>query len=119
MEPKTNDEKKSIFVPPQYQGIALNAYIDGYKKALIDKNKEATEAYDLGRKDGLSEEYKDGYFHGHLAGQKQKEEAVAEARREVLADIQKKYWLNPKRSKSEIAKENAWNDLGNTLRNGV
>lgn len=50
---------------------------------------------------------------------REKEEAVAEARREVLADIQKKYWLNPKRSKSEIAKENAWNDLGNTLRNGV
>jgi len=37
----------------------------------------------------------------------------------VIAEINKKYWLNPKRSKSDVAKDNAWNDLGNTLRNGV
>lgn len=49
---------------------------------IAEKEKEASKAYDMGRKDGLSEEYKDGYFHGHLAGVKEKEEAVATAREE-------------------------------------
>lgn len=53
----------------------------------------------------------------HIHQQLQK---ARESERElVMADINRKYWLNPKRSKSEIAKDNAWNDLGNTLRNGV
>lgn len=47
------------------------------------------------------------------------QKARQEERGRVLAEISRRYWLNPKRSKSELAKENAWNDLGNTLRRGV
>lgn len=33
--------------------------------------------------------------------------------------VKAKYTLIPKRTRREKAKEDAWNDLGNTLRNGV
>lgn len=49
----------------------------------------------------------------------QLQKARVSERELVMAEIKNKYWLNPKRTKSELAKDNAWNDLGNTLRNGV
>ena len=56
---------------------------------LTTKHAEELEkAYDIGKKDGHSEEYNDGYFHGHLAGKRELEKAV-EAERERLRPILK------------------------------
>ncbi len=45
--------------------------------------------------------------------------ALTTIRKETLEEVHRKYVLVPKRSKADRAKDDAWNDLGNTLRNGV
>ena len=47
------------------------------------------------------------------------EALVREVREDERKQLQEKYTLVPKRSKREKAKDDAWGDLGNTLRNGV
>jgi hypothetical protein len=47
------------------------------------------------------------------------QETERKVREEVQKELVQRYWLKPERSKKDVAKDNAWNDLGNTLRKGV
>ena len=51
----------------------------------------------------------EGLFHTH----------TKEVREQTIAEVREKYKLIPKQSKRDKAKDDAWNDLGNTLRRGV
>ena len=56
------------------------------KRERAERDEAAERAYELGKKDGLSEEYNDGYFYGHLAGKKETTKNWINACEKVVGD---------------------------------
>ena len=85
----------------------IEAVVEEFKLEFLAKGSECTwETYPL------ATDVVDWLQH-HL------EALVREEREDERKQLQEKYTLVPKRSKREQAKDDAWSDLGNTLRNGV